>query len=92
MLHFYVIGLGRNNVFRWDAPKGRWIKLNENVELVRDTLIYGELIQELRGEGRSQKRSCALHIMDAVALGGVDVGKFHLKERKASVGCFVDLI
>ena len=76
-----ITGLGRNNVFRWDANKCRWMKLFENVELVRDTLIYGERIQELRGEGRSQKRSYALHVIDAVFLGGVDVSKFHLKER-----------
>ena len=76
-----LTGLGRNNVFRWDISKCRWLKLTENVELVRDTLIYGELIQELRGEGRSQKRSSALHIVDAVILGGVDVSKLHLKER-----------
>lgn len=53
------------------------------MELVRDTLLYGELVQELRGEGRSQKRSTALHIIDAIVLGGVDVSQLHLKERLA---------
>jgi len=51
------------------------------IELVRDTLFYGEMIQELRGEGRSQKRSHTLHIIDAVYLGGVDISQLHLKER-----------
>jgi hypothetical protein len=51
------------------------------LELVRDTLFYGEMIQELRGEGRSQKRSYTLHIIDAVYLGGVDISQLHIKER-----------
>ncbi|XP_032792891.2 cap-specific mRNA (nucleoside-2'-O-)-methyltransferase 1 [Daphnia magna] len=81
----FYLGLGRNNVFRWDATKCRWHKLIEHVELARDTLIYGELIQELRGEGRSQKRSLALHVIDAVFLGGVDVSQFHMKERSEKI-------
>lgn len=77
-----IIGLGRNNVFRWDAPKSRWLKMVENIEMPRDTLIYGELVQELRGQGRSQMRSHALHIIDAIYLGGVDVSQLHLNERQ----------
>ena len=49
--------------------------------MARDSLIYAELVQELRGEGRSQKRSHSLHIIDAVCLGGVDVSQLHIKER-----------
>lgn len=49
--------------------------------MARDSLVYAELVQELRGEGRSQKRSYALHIIDAVCLGGIDVSQLHLKER-----------
>ncbi|XP_046632106.1 cap-specific mRNA (nucleoside-2'-O-)-methyltransferase 1-like isoform X1 [Daphnia pulicaria] len=87
-LQAFFLGLGRNNVFRWDATKCRWLKLVENVELARDTLIFGELIQELRGEGRSQKRSTALHVIDAVFLGGVDVSKLHLKDRSEKIRQF----
>ena len=77
----FYLGTGRNNVFRWDISKSRWQKVMESIELARDTLVYAELVQELRGEGRSQKRSYALHIIDAVCLGGVDVSQLHLKER-----------
>merc|ERR1740128_82100 len=77
----FFLGLGRNNVFRWEASRSRWQKVTEKIELARDTLVYGELVQELKGEGRSQKRSYALHIIDAIYLGGVDVSQLHLKER-----------
>lgn len=77
----YYLGLGRNNVFRWEVGKSRWLKVSENIEMARDSLVYAELVQELRGEGRSQKRSYALHIIDAVCLGGIDVSQLHLKER-----------
>jgi cap1 methyltransferase len=77
----FYLGMGRNNVFRWEITKSRWQKVMESIELARDTLVYAELVQELRGEGRSQKRSYALHIIDAVCLGGVDVSQLHLKER-----------
>jgi cap1 methyltransferase len=77
----FYLGMGRNNVFRWELSKSRWQKVVESIELARDTLVYAELVPELRGEGRSQKRSYALHIIDAVCLGGVDVSQLHLKER-----------
>ena len=76
-----ALGLGRNNVFRWESSRSRWQKVSEKIELARDTLIYGELVSELKGEGRSQKRSHALHIIDAIYLGGIDVSHFHLKDR-----------
>lgn len=53
----------------------------ENVELVRDTLVFGELVLEMRGEARSQKRSHAFHIIDAIVLGGVDVSELNIQER-----------
>ena len=27
------LGLGRNNVFRWDSVKYRWQKMTENIEV-----------------------------------------------------------
>ena len=81
-------GLGRNNVFRWDVSKSRWQKVIEKIELARDTLVYAELVQELQGEGRSQKRSYALHIIDAMYLGGIDVSQLHLKERLLFINTF----
>ena len=48
-----LIGLGRNIVFRYEVGKSRWLKVNENMELVRDTLVYPELVPELCGKGRA---------------------------------------
>lgn len=77
----FFLGLGRTNVYRWEVSRSRWQKVTEKIDLARDTLIYGELVTELKGEGRSQKRSHALHIIDAIYLGGVDISQLHLKDR-----------
>ena len=77
----YYLSLGRNNVFRWDATSSRWSQVLENIEMARDTLIYAEMVQELCAEGRSQKTSHSLHIIDAVCLGGIDVSHLHIEER-----------
>lgn len=76
-------------MFYWDQKRSRWQKLSEQVELIRDTLVYAELVQELRGEGRSQMRSNALHIIDAIYLGGEDVSHFQMEERYITIYFFI---
>jgi cap1 methyltransferase len=58
----------------------RWYKI-ENLELSPDTLLYGEIVKELRGEGKSQHKVTTLHIIDAISLGGVDISGEHLTLR-----------
>lgn len=71
-------GLGRNRVFRLDGS--RWFKI-EGLELSPDTLLYGEIVKELKGEGRSQRKVSTLHIIDAISLGGTDISGEHLTLR-----------
>jgi cap1 methyltransferase len=65
-------------VFRLDG--GRWLKI-DHLELSPDTLLYGEIVMELRGEGRSQCKFTTLHIIDAIFLGGIDISGEHLTLR-----------
>lgn len=95
---FFIMGLGRSNVYKWDGKPNyrssiRWHKLeNFNLELPRDTLIEVEIVQELRGEGKGQRRAAAVHIVDAVILGGKDVRSKHYHERMAMAGLLVKAV
>ncbi|XP_063235254.1 cap-specific mRNA (nucleoside-2'-O-)-methyltransferase 1-like isoform X1 [Bacillus rossius redtenbacheri] len=75
------LGMGRGKVFRLDGP--RWRKVEESIELSPDTLLYAEMVAELLGEGRSQRKVMCLHIIDALVLGGRHIGQHHLTERHA---------
>nr|CAD7441736.1 unnamed protein product [Timema bartmani] len=75
----FYLGMGRNKVYRFE--EGRWRKVVELIELSPDTLFYGEIVQELHGEGRSQRKIPILHIIDAIFLGGKDISKLHITER-----------
>lgn len=85
-LTFYL-GLGQGKVFSLqpgNKGKIKWNQVTElKVELSPGTLILGETLQEHQGEGRSQQRVRALHIVDAFFLGGKDLRNIHLKERNA---------
>lgn len=75
-------GLGGCNVFRWDG-RGHpsWMRMDTRVELPPDTLVYGELVTEYRGEGRTQRKLTVLHLIDALVLNGKDVRTLHIVER-----------
>jgi len=74
----FYLGLGRNKVFRLDGT--RWSKV-ESLELSPDTLLCGETVKELKGEGRSQRKVTTFHIIDAISLGGIDISGEHLTLR-----------
>jgi hypothetical protein len=58
----------------------RWSKI-DGLELSPDTLLYGEIVKELKGEGRSQRKVTTFHIIDAISLGGIDISGEHLTLR-----------
>lgn len=95
---WFFMGLGRSNIYKWDGKPNyrsstRWHKLeNCNLELPRDTLIEVEMVQELRGEGKGQRRVVAVHIVDAVILGGKDVRNMPYQERMAVAGLLVKAV
>lgn len=75
------LGLGKSNTFHHDAENSKWIKIDHKILLPADTLIYGELVYELKGEGKGQKKILCLHIVDAICLGKIDVRTEHYEER-----------
>ncbi|ESO94138.1 hypothetical protein LOTGIDRAFT_161337 [Lottia gigantea] len=87
---YYLLGLGKSHVFRFE--RGKWMKVVERIELPSKTLVEAETVQELRGEGKGQRRIQTIHILDAVFLCGKDVRSLHFKERLRSLEKFVKAV
>lgn len=81
----YLFSLGRQSVYKWnprDQFDPAWKRLDKmNLELPRFTLLDAELVFELKGDGRGQRRVMAVHILDVHYLGGEYVGDKPFSER-----------
>lgn len=78
----FFMSRGRCDVLIYNMTTNVWEPLqNEQLEMSANTLIYGEIVKELIGENRSQISTQALHIIDAIYLGGKDIRHLSLKER-----------
>uniref|UniRef100_A0AAR2KVQ2 Cap-specific mRNA (nucleoside-2'-O-)-methyltransferase 1 n=1 Tax=Pygocentrus nattereri TaxID=42514 RepID=A0AAR2KVQ2_PYGNA len=90
----FLLGLGKSQIYTWDgkAPL-RWRKLeNFKMELPRDTLLSVEIVQELKGEGKAQRRINAVHVLDALVLNGTDVREQHFNQRIQMAEKFVKAV
>lgn len=74
----FYFGMGRSKVFRF--MRGVWEHVG-HIELPPDTLIYAEIVTELRGQHRIQRKTTALHIIDAWMLGSEDISRKYLPDR-----------
>lgn len=74
------IGCGGKQVFKLE-DNGWKYAADLHLTLPAKTLIYGEIVKEYRGEGNTQIHTKALHIIDAMILGGRDISHLHLTER-----------
>ncbi|CAB1340109.1 unnamed protein product [Coregonus sp. 'balchen'] len=73
----FLLGLGKSQIYMWDGKHPlRWRKLeNFKLELPRETLLSVEIVQELKGEGKAQRRINAVHVLDALVLNGTDMAE-----------------
>lgn len=87
----FILGLGRSKVYLLDQTSNFWRRLEDMVrfELSPDTLLYGEIVTEYRGEGKSQRKVKAVHIIDGFRLGGEDISKKHFMERHDLIKLFL---
>ncbi|XP_060947289.1 cap-specific mRNA (nucleoside-2'-O-)-methyltransferase 1 [Limanda limanda] len=90
----FLLALGRSQIYTWDGKMPvRWRKLeNFKLELPRDTLLSVEIVQELKGEGKAQRRINAVHVMDALILNGTDVRDQHFNQRILMAEKFVKAV
>ncbi|OXB65405.1 hypothetical protein ASZ78_005032, partial [Callipepla squamata] len=78
----FLLGLGKSQIYTWDGRQSdRWTKLDLKTELPRDTLLSVEIVHELKGEGKAQRKISAIHILDVLVLNGNDVRNQHFNLR-----------
>lgn len=78
----FLLGMGRSQIYTWGGrPTDRWTKLDLKTELPRDTLLSVEIVNELKGEGKAQRKISAIHILDVLVLNGMDVRPQHFNQR-----------
>uniref|UniRef100_A0A8D2J2X9 Cap-specific mRNA (nucleoside-2'-O-)-methyltransferase 1 n=1 Tax=Varanus komodoensis TaxID=61221 RepID=A0A8D2J2X9_VARKO len=78
----FLLALGKSQIYTWaGCPTDRWTKLDLKTELPRDTLLSVEIVPELKGEGKAQRKINAIHILDALVLNGSDVREQHFNQR-----------
>ncbi|XP_034756159.1 cap-specific mRNA (nucleoside-2'-O-)-methyltransferase 1 [Etheostoma cragini] len=90
----FLLAMGKSQIYTWDGKMPvRWRKLeNFKLELPRDTLLSVEIVQELKGEGKAQRRINAVHVMDALILNGTDVRDQHFNQRIQMAEKFVKAV
>ncbi|KAM9445248.1 cap-specific mRNA (nucleoside-2'-O-)-methyltransferase 1 [Clarias gariepinus] len=90
----FLLGLGKSQIYTWDGKSPvRWKKLEGfKLELPRDTLLSVEIVQELKGEGKAQRRINAVHVLDALVLNGTDVREQHFNQRIQMAEKFVKAV
>ncbi len=55
--------------------------VQEKLELCKETLVYGEFVDEIYGKKPNQLIQKCFHIIDALIVGGVDLRKMHYTSR-----------
>ncbi|XP_078394093.1 cap-specific mRNA (nucleoside-2'-O-)-methyltransferase 1-like, partial [Cetorhinus maximus] len=90
----FLLGMGKCQIYLWDGGiPMRWKKLESfKTELPRDTLLLVEIIQELKGEGKAQRRISSIHILDALILNGTDIREQHFNQRIQMAEKFVKAV
>nr|XP_053609664.1 cap-specific mRNA (nucleoside-2'-O-)-methyltransferase 1 isoform X2 [Plodia interpunctella] len=74
------LGCGGRQVYQLE--ENGWRPVTELQRAIpAKTLIYGEIVKEYSGEGNQQMHSKALHVIDGMVLGGVDISYLPLSHR-----------
>lgn len=83
----FYLGASHKKCFKYETASGKWVQvppMNEcGLELSPDTLVYGEIVPEVIGTFRAQRRINVFHIIDGYILGGINISQLHYTERIA---------
>ncbi|CAF4934339.1 unnamed protein product [Pieris macdunnoughi] len=74
------IGCGGKRVYQLDGTSWR-ILADLQITLPANTILYGEIVKECRGQSMRQMHTKALHVIDALMLGGKDISNLPLSAR-----------
>ncbi|XP_030381482.1 cap-specific mRNA (nucleoside-2'-O-)-methyltransferase 1 [Scaptodrosophila lebanonensis] len=70
----------RGNLLRYTEQK-RWESVDHVFDVQPRSIFFGEIVYENYGEARTQTRVVALHIIDAICLGGINIRRRTFRER-----------
>lgn len=77
----FFMSKGNRDVYKYTENRS-WVQVTDVcIEMSPNSFIYGEIAKELQGEGRSQTVVHALHIIDGMVLGGIDIRNHPLPKR-----------
>ncbi|XP_013196993.1 cap-specific mRNA (nucleoside-2'-O-)-methyltransferase 1 [Amyelois transitella] len=74
------MGCGGRQVYQLEENGWRLVTELQRA-IPANTLIYGEIVKEYRGEGNQQLFTKALHVIDGMVLGGIDITHMSLSNR-----------
>lgn len=92
--HFMPIGRGENNIngctlflcksrgnlWRYTDHR-KWEQVESSFNIQPRSIFFGEIAFEYTGEARTSQSVSALHIMDAICLGGIDIRRRSFLDR-----------
>lgn len=70
----------RGNLLRYTEHK-KWELVETPFEVQPRSIFFGQIVYEFYGEGRTIQRVAALHIIDGICLGGIDIRRRPFRER-----------
>ncbi|XP_002022824.2 cap-specific mRNA (nucleoside-2'-O-)-methyltransferase 1 [Drosophila persimilis] len=70
----------RGNLLRYTEHK-KWELVETSFEVQARSIFFGQIVFEFYGEGRTIQRVPALHIIDGICLGGIDIRRRPLCDR-----------
>lgn len=86
----FFMSKGNSDIYKY-TEHHTWVPLTEVfVEITPNTLFYGEIVKELTGEGGAQTMVYAMHIIDGIVLGGIDIRNYKLEKRNRMCRKFAD--
>ncbi|BFG02309.1 cap-specific mRNA (nucleoside-2'-O-)-methyltransferase 1 [Drosophila madeirensis] len=70
----------RGHLLRYTEHK-KWEPVETSFEVQARSIFFGQIVSEFYGEGRTIQRVPALHIIDGICLGGIDIRRRALCDR-----------
>lgn len=77
----FFLSRGNRDIYKYVENKTWQLVTDVCIEMSPNTLIYGEIAKELSGEGLKQTVVHAMHIIDGMLLGGVDIRNLPYTKR-----------
>jgi len=91
----FLVSTGRQRVSFY-THNGRWQTLNTlsncRIDLPAETILYAEVLWEMKGESKAQKKVMSIHVIDAMFLAGEDVRSHHFNERNRLLSIFLKVM